>query len=140
MAPPLVLPIDAGLAFKEGSTIYRLSDHNRSPIDISYDRIENRKRMANGTMRTFVVAQKRTWKASWEDLPREDIQTADGFMGAESMKTWYGLHKGSFQLIITNGENVSETVLVMFENFSCKLSKRSIYTDLYDVDMTLVEV
>jgi len=140
MAPPLVLPIDAGLAFKESGITYRLSDHNRSPIDISYDRIENRKRMADGTMRTFVVAQKRSWKTSWEDLPREDIQTADGFMGAQSMKTWYDSHLGSFELIITNGENFTESVIVMFDNFSCKLSKRSIYTDLYDVDMALVEV
>jgi hypothetical protein len=140
MPNPLVLPIGPGFSFKEGVTIYKVSDHNRSEIDISYERIENRKRMADGTMRTFVVAQKRNWKTSWKDLPREDQQTADGFMGAESLKTWYDNHLGSFQLVITDGENDTETVWVMFDNFNCAISKRSVYTDLYEVDMSLVEV
>lgn len=140
MAPPLVLPIGPGISFKEGSTTYKLSDHNRSEINTSYDRIENRKRMADGTMRTFVVAQKRNWKVSWEDLPKNDIQTADGFMGAINLKAWYDNHLGSFQLVLTNGDNTIETVWVMFDSFSCKLTKRSAYTDLYDIDMSLAEV
>jgi hypothetical protein len=142
MPNPLTLPIGPGFSFKDTAspTTYKVSDHNRSEIDISYDRVENRKRMADGTMRTFVVAQKRSWKASWKDLPREDVQTADGFMGAASLKSWYDSHLGSFQLVITDGENSTETVLVMFDSFICTLSKRSIYTDLYNVEMALVEV
>jgi hypothetical protein len=141
MPNPLILPIGPGFSFKDNPvTTYKVSDHNRSEIDISYERIENRKRMADGTMRTFVVAQKRSWKTSWKDLPREDEQTADGFMGADSLKNWYDTHLGSFQLVVTDGENNTETVNVMFDNFSCTLSKRSIYTDLYDVEMSLVEV
>jgi hypothetical protein len=140
MAPPLVLPIGPGLSFKEGPTITKVSDHNRSELTVNYDRIENRKRMADGTMRTFVVTQKRNWKTSWEDLPKNDIQTADGFMGAINIKSWYDNHLGSFQVVLTEGDNSTETVWVMFDNFSCKLKKRSSYTDLYDIDMSLVEV
>lgn len=140
MPNPLTLPIGPGISFKEGLTTYKISDHNRSEIDIGYDRIENKKRMADGTLRTFVVAQKRTWKTSWKFLPREDIQTADGFMGAQGLKNWYDNHLGSFQLIVTYGENNTETIVVMFDNFSCTIVKRSIYTDLYNVELALSEV
>jgi|ERR1044072_1784258 hypothetical protein len=140
MANILVLPISAGLAFKVGSTIHKLTDHKRSEISVGYERIENRKRMADGTMRTFVVATKRNWKVSWEMLPRDDNQTVDGFWSAVSMKDFYDETLGSFDLRITDGTNTVETVKVMFDSFSCKLKKRSAYTDFYDVDMSLVEV
>lgn len=140
MPNPLILPIDTGMTFKVASTSYRLSDHNRSPIGVNMERIENRKRMADGTMRTFVVAQKQSWKVSWEDLPRLDIQTADGFWGAISMIDFYEDTLGSFELILTFGDATTQTKLVMFDSFSFKLTKRSIYTDFYDIDMSLVEV
>lgn len=140
MPTPLVLPIGTGMTFKVESNIYKLSDHNRSPINVAMDRIENRKRMADATMRTFVVATKRQWKTSWEYLPREDIQTADGFWGAISLITFYQSTLGSFELIITDGNNETETTLVMFDSFDFKLTKRSTYTDFYDIDMSVVEV
>lgn len=136
----LVLPIGAGLAFKVGSVTHKLTDHNRSEITVSLERIENRKRMADGTMRTFVVATKRNWKVTWNTVPVNDNQTVDGFWGAKSIKTFYDTTLGSFQLILTDGQNVTETVTVMFDNFGYKLNKRSKYTDLYDIDMALVEV
>jgi hypothetical protein len=140
MPNPLILPIGPGMKFKVGSTTYNISDHNRSELSIDKDRIENRKRMADGTMRTFVVAQKRNFKASWKNIPRDDIQTADGFWGAQSMKDFYDTTLGSFELILTDGNNDVETVLVMFDSFGYKLNKRSVYTDLYDIDMSLAEV
>jgi hypothetical protein len=140
MPNPLILPIDTGMIFKVASTLNRLSDHNRSPIAVTMDRIENRKRMADATMRTFVVATKRMWKTSWEDLPREDNQTADGFWGSESLIQFYQSTLGSFELVITNGNNETETTTVMFDNFDFKLTKRSRYTDFYDIDLSIVEV
>jgi hypothetical protein len=140
MPNPLILPIDTGMIFKVGSTLNRLSDHNRSPIAVTMDRIENRKRMADGTMRTFVVATKRQWKTSWEDLPRENIQTADGFWGAVALISFYQSTLGSFQLVLTDGNNATETTTVMFDNFDFKLTKRSKYTDFYDIDLAVVEV
>jgi hypothetical protein len=136
----LNLPIDTGMIFKVGSTLNRLSDHNRSAINVTMDRIENRKRMADGTMRTFVVATKRQWKASWEDLPRDNNQTADGFWGAISLIDFYQSTLGSFELVITDGTNATETAVVMFDSFDFKLSKRSLYTDFYDIDLSVVEV
>lgn len=140
MPNPLILPIGTGMTFKVGSNLYKLSDHNRREIAVSMERIENRKRMADGTMRTFVVAQKRTWKTSWEDLPKNDIQTADGFWGALSIIDFYQETFGSFELILTFGNNTTETRTVMFNDFGFNLTKRSSYTDFYDIDMSLVEV
>jgi hypothetical protein len=46
-----------------------LSDHNRSEINISKQRIESRQRMINGTMRSYFSADKITTSVSWERLP-----------------------------------------------------------------------
>ena len=46
-----------------------LSDHNRSEIDFSNERIENRQRMINGTMRSHHIADKLTISTSWNNLP-----------------------------------------------------------------------
>lgn len=46
-----------------------LSDHNRSAIDISTERIEQRQRMANGTMRSYHIADKLKISTSWDMLP-----------------------------------------------------------------------
>jgi hypothetical protein len=45
---------------------YKLTDHNRGEIDISPELIESSSRMANGSMRKYVVAQKNTISASWD--------------------------------------------------------------------------
>lgn len=140
MPNPLILPIDTGMTFKVGSSLYRLSDHNRKEISVSMERIENKKRMADGTLRTFVVAQKRNFKTSWNDLMRDNNQTADGFWGAEALINFYETTFGSFELILTFGNNTTETRLVMFNDFSYNLTKRSTYTDFYDIDMSLMEV
>lgn len=46
-----------------------LSDHNRSEINISKQRIESRQRMINGTMRSYFNADKITVSTSWNRLP-----------------------------------------------------------------------
>lgn len=136
----LTLPVGPGMTLKYADVRYKLSDHNRSEISISKERIENRKRMANATMRTFVVATKRKFQTSWEWLPRDDNQTCDGFYGALSLKSFYDNHVGSFELIITYGDSSEETITVMFSDFSMKIRKRGKYTDLYDIDLALEEV
>jgi hypothetical protein len=46
-----------------------LSDDNRSPIDFRPTRIESRKRMVNGRMRSYHIADKLTISTSWDMLP-----------------------------------------------------------------------
>jgi hypothetical protein len=51
--------IDAGIQVSlNGTTWYKLTDHNREPIGFSTELIETQSRMANGKMRKYVVAQK----------------------------------------------------------------------------------
>lgn len=46
-----------------------LSDHNRGEINMTTQRIEQRKRMANGTMRSYHIADKMQMSVSWQSLP-----------------------------------------------------------------------
>lgn len=141
----MILPIWCGLTLARPTdpeyAARRLSDHNRSPISIDFEKIENKQRMANGTLRKFVVATKRSLKASWDDLPRQDAHTADGFWGANSMKTFYNTYSDTaFWVTINYGDTTKDFFQVMFTDFNMKLSKRSSVTDLYNVDFGLEEV
>ena len=46
-----------------------LSDDNRSPIEFSQQRIENRRRTVNGRMRSYHIADKLQISISWDMLP-----------------------------------------------------------------------
>lgn len=61
----------------DGNTWYKLSDHNRQPISISYTLIEQTDRMANGTLRKYVVARKFIISANWKDFPSIDSNVVD---------------------------------------------------------------
>lgn len=142
MSGPISLPIGPGVALQVGLTTHKLSDHNRSEISIVPQRIQVSKRMADGTLRTFVVAsEKRKFKWSWNFIPREDNQTVDGFWGAKSIINFHRTTIGDFGLVLTYGENVpQDPITVLFEDFSFVIKKRSIYTDLYQIDISLEEV
>ena len=61
--------INAGISISlDGSTWYKLTDHNRDPIDVSPNIIEHANRMANGRMRKYVIATKKTIATSWTNL------------------------------------------------------------------------
>lgn len=61
----------------DGSTWHKLSDHNRNPINIAYTLIEQTDRMANGTLRKYVVARKFVITADWKDFPSIDSNVVD---------------------------------------------------------------
>jgi hypothetical protein len=56
-----------------------LSDHNRSAVDISTERIEQRQRMANGTMRSYHIADKLSISTSWDMLPSRGFEVIPNF-------------------------------------------------------------
>ena len=56
---------------------YKLSDHNRNPIGITYTLVEQADRMANGTLRKYVVARKFVITADWKDFPTLDSNVVD---------------------------------------------------------------
>ena len=55
------------------------SDHNRESIDVSIERIEQRQRMANGTMRSYHIADKLKVSTSWNLLPSRSSFTSANF-------------------------------------------------------------
>jgi len=99
-----------------------LSDHNRSDISINPERIENSKRMVNGTMRSYHTADKLKLSTSWSLLPsrafdlRADFNqetglsditgqnrqyTVDGGAGASEIVKWYEDHVGPFWVFLS---------------------------------------
>lgn len=103
----------------EGEDFIIVSDHNRSEINISPQRIETRERMINGNMRSYWIADKLSISCSWNRLPsrafNEDISfnaqgqitttpylshTVDSAAGGVDMLNWYESHSGPFYLFL----------------------------------------
>lgn len=77
-----------------GTTWYKLTDHNRQPIEISPELIENQSRMANGKMRKYVIAQKNNISVSWDYVPSKTSETADLNYGAAWLESFYKSNAG----------------------------------------------
>lgn len=106
-----------------------LSDHNRKSVNLSAERIEQRKRMINGRMRSVHIADKLKISTSWDRLPSRafakeagfgpdgkptttyvdgvnyesmgDYQfTADAGAGGVELKHWYDTHPGPFWVFL----------------------------------------
>lgn len=89
-----------------------ISDHNRSDLDFSPQRIEKRDRMINGRMRSYHVADKMKLTVSWNNIPSRafptmptfdangkpnvEPYTVDGGAGGNDLLKWYEDHVGSF--------------------------------------------
>jgi hypothetical protein len=103
--------IDAGIHISiDGTTWYKLTDHNRDPITISTELIETQSRMANGKMRKYVVAQKNTISCSWKYVPSLPFKrnsanglflsgdanqlTVDGHLSAAWLESFYKNNAG----------------------------------------------
>ena len=116
-----------------------ITEHNRSQLNVSVERIETSKRMANGTLRKYVIADKRKFSCSWEMVPDTDAGTVDGKWGGNSIETFYNNNPGSFTLVITDGTGATKTYTVVFTDFSKTINKRGRF-DAWDIDITLEEV
>lgn len=95
-----------------------LSDDNRSPIDFKVERIESRKRMINGRMRSYYIGDKLTLSLSWKMLPSRSFlgypdfdttnglpdnitpHTTDGGAGGVQILKWYEEHPGPFYVFL----------------------------------------
>ena len=56
-----------------------LTDHNRSDISVTPERIEKRQRMINGTMRSYHIADKLNISTSWQMVPSRGHQSYPDF-------------------------------------------------------------
>jgi hypothetical protein len=139
--------------FGSGTVLY-LTDDNRSPLKITPERIESRRRMIDGTMRSVHVADKYSFSTSWENIPSRKINgsasiTSDGFGAGIDIRDWYDANYDDFWILLVydnddaftvgSGSNV-EKYNVFFNSFDFTVTKRGQYNDLWDVTIDLVEV
>jgi hypothetical protein len=130
--------------WEEGTEWRKITDHNRSPLTESYERIENRQRMVDGTLRRYTVAKKRSWTCSWNSLPSTNskvtgITTADGGWAGESIEAFHEATDGAFRMEIRRGDGTTTMATVMITDFNKTIVKRGI-VDLWDLDVTIEEV
>ena len=103
----------------EGEDFIVLSDHGRGELGFNKQRIENRKRLVNGNMRSYHVADKVSVSWSWDMLPSRAFSndpifsdttgkqtslsqeyTADGGAGGVDLIKWYENNPGSFYMFL----------------------------------------
>jgi hypothetical protein len=123
-----------------GSLIYlnstlKLSEHNRQPVSIEHNRIEKTQRMANGTLRKFFVADKKSINVSWNVLPSFFTFTVDGGYGAMDIRSFYdgtaakasGALSGrsNFDVTLSYG-GTTQTFNMIFTSCSFELVKRNV--------------
>ncbi|QLF83315.1 minor tail protein [Rhodococcus phage NiceHouse] len=131
-------PIDTIFQFNGNE----ITDASRGELSVDTEKIMNENRMVNGTLRRYVVAEKRTWSCAWENLFSKDEGSVDGGWNGESIRDFYQSTPGEFWLTITSGDGETEQVLVMFSSFSYTVTKRteSAIGDLWTMSLELVEV
>lgn len=149
-----------------GTNYLYLTDDGRDPVSVDSERIEYKQRMLNGRMRSYYVTDKRSFSTSWKDLPSRsedssrkyiseyDKRTTSIPYGAgQEIKKWYETYTGDFWVLLvydgpeynanTNNKTALqqvETYNVFFESFNFTITKRGQFNDLWDVDISLVEV
>ena len=147
-----------------------LSDHNRSEISLSKQRIETRQRMINGTMRSYHIDDKINISLSWSNLPSRAFReydtfntstglpvegnyeyTADLGAGGTELVEWYETHSGPFWVFLSYDTNdtykndralakYNEIRHMYFSSFDYTVIKRSNSFDLWNVSVALEEV
>lgn len=159
------------MSWKENSLVYlmtspntyeKLSDHNRSSLQEDIERIENKKRMADGTLRRYSVVKKRTFSCSWDLLPSSNsivgsLKTVDGGLAGEDLERIHDTINTPMRMILRRGSAkgltapvVTDAQLpysdsnfyicnVMISDFSKEVVKRG-KVDLWNVSLTLEEV
>lgn len=126
----------------------KLSEHNRSELAISIQRIEQTQRMANGSLRKFFVADKKEFSVSWTMLPGTRGYTVDGQWGALDLIEFYNSTEGqgtfnirlNFAKSGTNQESSGyEEYTVSCTSFNATLLKRG-EVPFYNVSMSMEQV
>lgn len=149
---------DSGTLKVTGQDYYYLTDDNRSELQINIERIEYRRRMINGRMRSYHVVDKKSFGVSWNDLETKHDKISEylrnydpqpeRLASAKRIVQWYNEHPGSFYLTLvydgpdSTQENIKyrlEIYEVFFDNFNYSIKYRGEDTDVWDISMTLVE-
>lgn len=126
-----------------GSGEQKVSDHGRSSLDVSYQRLGTDQRMIDGLMRRHSTAKKRTWTVSWENLPARTtaggFNTVDDGMDGETLEEFYYDNDGVFTMILRDGAGNRTNHNVLITDFSKTVVKRGNLNDLWNLSITLEE-
>ena len=142
-----------------GTDYIFLTDDNRSSLQVSVDRIDYKKRMINGRMRSYHVADKNNFSVSWNELPSSASYVSENrktfnaawASGKEILK-WHDNHADSFYMMLIydtpDPEGTGtiplkykvETYNVFFQDISYNITKRGTAYDHWDLSLSLVEV
>jgi hypothetical protein len=136
--------------YNAGATVI-LSDAGRQPLSVTNERIEYRTRMANGTMRSKFIADKKTFSTSWEMLPsRSKVGAtnvvADGYASATDLERIHNAATGQLSLYLYGDTGQGAALVpsgvlnvynVFFSSFSSELVKRGKDFDFYNVSISL---
>lgn len=124
---------------RDDVALTRVTEHNRTPVDVSWEPIETSGRMINGTLRKWLVVRKRSWSTSWEMVPHSSNRTVDGGMGGENMQAFYESKPAEFAMEIRQPDGSYERVIVMFSSFDKTVEKRGAY-EFWNISVTVEEV
>lgn len=133
------LPKGSIIEIQSSGTWYKLTEHNRQSVGVSIERIESSKRMANGTLRKYHIADKRTFSTSWSMIPNLAINTVDGGWSHSDLATFYANNTGGFNMRIKNIDGTYTSYVVAFTSFQPEILKRGIDT-FYNLSIEMTEV
>ena len=146
--------ISAGISISlDNITWYNLTDHNRQPITVTPSIIEHASRMANGKMRKYVIASKRTISTSWTNLPSKSSSTVDTnyssawlaeFYNANVFLPVYVKFTHSTDTTPTTGsvpsDSTFDTARVKSEVIQCFITKFDVVTKHRNVNFDYVDM
>lgn len=144
----------------DGSAWVKISDHGRSPLSIAVERIENKQRMADGTLRRHVVAKKRTFSCSWDNLPDKATDFLANGQPGEWMEEFHNETDGAFRMRLRAGSDEAVALAealtrtggdplladnereftVMFSDYSKEVVRRGKTFDMWSLSVVLEEV
>jgi hypothetical protein len=102
----------------------KVTEHNRSSLELSTERIEKIVRTSNGTLRKNHIADKRKFQLSWDMLPSYRTLTVDGGWGAEDLRSFYFGDEGkqSFNIRVNLAKTGLDQSTSGFESYTVIIS------------------
>jgi len=102
----------------------KITEHNRSALDLGTERIEKVVRTSNGTLRKNHIADKRKFQLSWDMLPSYRTLTVDGGWGAEDLRSFYFGDEGkqSFNIRVNLAKTGLDQSTSGFESYTVIIS------------------
>lgn len=117
-----------------------LTDHNRSPLAISNERLVNDVRTQFGELRRYYKADKKSFSVSWSMVPQDSESTVDRHLGAEDMFKFFQSLTGAATLRVYYDFGEEEDYKIVITSFSTELLKRWLPYRFYEVSLAMEEI